>query len=73
MELIDDVRHVESHFSLFGDSVVQDRRMVCVERTISLEIVLDIMLTLSQDRCMFCAEHTTSSKIILVARDGSTS
>jgi hypothetical protein len=41
MELIDDVRHVESRFGMFGDSVVQDRHMVCVERTIGLEIVLD--------------------------------
>jgi hypothetical protein len=41
MELIDDVRHVESRFGLFGDSVVQDRRMICVECTIGLEIILD--------------------------------
>jgi hypothetical protein len=41
MELIDDVRHVESHFGLFGDNIVQNRRMVCVKRTIGLDIILD--------------------------------
>jgi hypothetical protein len=36
MELIGDMGHVKSRFGLFGNnvSVVQDRRMVCVECTI---------------------------------------
>jgi hypothetical protein len=42
MELLDDVGHVESPFSTFGDSVsFSDRCTVCAKRTISSEIVLD--------------------------------
>jgi hypothetical protein len=48
MELISDVGHVESCFSLFGDSVsvrilTQDRCTVCTEHTIGIEIVLDAL------------------------------
>jgi hypothetical protein len=44
MELLGDVRLVESRFGLFGDIVVlvQDRCTVCIEHTIGLEIILDI-------------------------------
>jgi hypothetical protein len=43
MELLGEVSHVESHFSLFGDSVISvlDRCMVCAERTIGSKIVSD--------------------------------
>jgi hypothetical protein len=43
MELLDDVGHGESCFGPLGDGVsaVQDRCMVCTERTIGSEIVLD--------------------------------
>jgi hypothetical protein len=39
MDLLGDIGHVESRFNPFGDSVVQDRCMVCAKR--SFEIVLD--------------------------------
>ena len=42
--------HVESRFSLFGDSVsVSARCMVCAKRTIGLEIILDTMMVLLHD------------------------
>jgi hypothetical protein len=43
MELLIDVGHVKSHFSLSRDSVseVQDRWMVCAKCTIGSEVVLD--------------------------------
>ena len=43
MELLGDMGHVESCFSLFGECVtsVQERCTVCVKRTIGSEIVLD--------------------------------
>ena len=43
MELLGDVGHVKSHFSLFGDSVGVGAIYlhVCVERAIGLEIGLD--------------------------------
>ena len=43
MDLLGDLGHVESYFSLFGESVsvVQDKCMVCAKRTIGLEIDLD--------------------------------
>ena len=43
MELLGDVDPVESHFGLFGDSVVsvQDRCMVFAKHTIGSEIILD--------------------------------
>ena len=42
MELLGEVDLVESHFGLFGDSVVsvKDRCMVCTKRTIGSEIIL---------------------------------
>jgi hypothetical protein len=45
MELLGDMCHVESRFGPFGDSVVsaQDTSMVCVKRTIGLEIILDTL------------------------------
>jgi hypothetical protein len=41
--LLGDEAQVDSHFGLFGDSanLTTDGCTVCVERTISLEIVLD--------------------------------
>ena len=43
MEHLDAVRRVESCFGPFEDSVLlmQDRCMVCTERTIGSEIILD--------------------------------
>jgi hypothetical protein len=43
MELLGDMGHVESCFSLIGDGVSIDARecTVCAERTIGSEIVLD--------------------------------
>ena len=43
MELLGDMGHVESCFSLFGDSVVpvQDRFTVYAKCTIGSEIILD--------------------------------
>jgi hypothetical protein len=43
MELLGDMGHVESRFSLFGDSVSVSARYVhgLCQRTIDLEIVLD--------------------------------
>jgi hypothetical protein len=43
MKLLGGVGHVESHFGLFGDSVIlpKDRRTVCTERIGGSEIVLD--------------------------------
>jgi hypothetical protein len=43
MELVSDVGRVESRFSPFGDSVSVSVRccMVCIERTIGIEIVFD--------------------------------
>jgi hypothetical protein len=43
MELLNDVRHVKSHFSLFEDSVVlvQDRCTVSAKHTIGSEIMLN--------------------------------
>jgi hypothetical protein len=43
MELLGDMGHLKSHFSLFGDgvSVRQDRCTACAKRTIGSEIVLD--------------------------------
>ena len=43
MELLDDVGHVESRLGLLETMLVsvQDRCMVCGERTTGLEIVLD--------------------------------
>jgi hypothetical protein len=43
IEQLGDVGHVESHFGLFGDVLVsiQDRCMVCANRTLGSEIVLD--------------------------------
>ena len=42
MELLGDVGHLDSRFFLFGDIVsMLDRCMVCVERTIGSEIILD--------------------------------
>ena len=44
MVLLGDKPHVEARFSLFGDSASLDvdRCTVCAERTIGLEIVLDV-------------------------------
>jgi hypothetical protein len=43
MELLGDISHVESHFSLFENSVGVDARQVqgCAKRTICSEIILD--------------------------------
>jgi hypothetical protein len=43
MELLGDVRHRESHFGPFRTVLVsvQDSCMVCVMRTLGLEIILD--------------------------------
>ena len=43
MELLGDVGHVESHFFPLETVLVsvQDRCMVCTERTIGLEVILD--------------------------------
>jgi hypothetical protein len=43
MKLLGDVDHVESHFSLFGDSVsvMKDRCTVCAERTTGSKIILE--------------------------------
>jgi hypothetical protein len=43
MELLGDVSYVESHFGPFeySEVSVQDRCMVCPERTTGLKIVLD--------------------------------
>jgi hypothetical protein len=44
MELLGEVHHVESCFSPFGGGVlalVQDRCIVCANRTIRSEIILD--------------------------------
>jgi hypothetical protein len=43
MELLGDVGHVESHFGPLDTVLVsvQDRCMLCAERTIGSEIVLD--------------------------------
>ena len=43
MVLLGDEAHVEAHFGLFGDSanLDADRCMVCAERTIGSEIILD--------------------------------
>ena len=43
MEHLGDVDLVESHFFLFGDSVIvgANRCMVCAKRTIGSEIALD--------------------------------
>jgi hypothetical protein len=43
MVLLGDEAQVDAHFGLFGDSanLTQDRCMVCAERTVGLEIVLD--------------------------------
>jgi hypothetical protein len=42
MELLGDVGHVESRFSLFGVLVsVQDRCIVCAKHTIGSKIILD--------------------------------
>jgi hypothetical protein len=41
MVLLGDVGQVEDCFGPFGDSVTQDRCMVCVNCTIGLEIILD--------------------------------
>jgi hypothetical protein len=43
MELLDDVRHVESHFGMFGDSASVSARYVqiCTKHTIGSEIILD--------------------------------
>ena len=43
MKLLGDVDLVESHFGLFGDSVVsvKDRCMVCAKRTTGSKIILD--------------------------------
>ena len=35
----------------------------CVERTIGLEIGLEIVLVLTQDRCAVCVKHTIGSEI----------
>jgi hypothetical protein len=45
MELLSDVGHVESHFSVFGKVLVlvQERSMVCTEHTIGIEIDLDAL------------------------------
>jgi hypothetical protein len=77
MELVSDVGHVESHFSVFGKVLVlvQERSMVCTEHTIGIEIDLDalgsvrleIVLLLMQDWCMVCVEHTVGSEIVLEA------
>ena len=44
MVLLGDVADVEAHFGPFGDSasIDVDRCTVCAERTIGLEIVLDV-------------------------------
>ena len=36
---------------------------LCVERTIGLEIGLEIVLVLTQDRCAVCVKHTIGSEI----------
>jgi hypothetical protein len=43
MELLSDVGHVKSRFSLFEDSVSVDARQVqgCAKRTMCSEIILD--------------------------------
>jgi hypothetical protein len=43
MDLLGDVGHEESRFSLFGDSVVlvQDRCMLCAKRTVGSNFILD--------------------------------
>jgi hypothetical protein len=45
MDLLGDVRHVESRFSRFRDVVVsvQERCTVCAKHTIGSEIVLDTL------------------------------
>ena len=44
MVLLSDEAKVEAHFGLFGDSANPDvdRCMVCAERTIGSEIILDV-------------------------------
>ena len=44
MVLLDDEAHVEAHFGPFGDSANLDidNCMVCAERTIGSEIILDV-------------------------------
>ena len=51
MECLGDVGHLDSHFFLFGTLLVSmiDRCMVCVERTIGSEIVLDAPMELLGD------------------------
>ena len=50
MELLGDVGHVESHFFLYRVLVsVHDRCMVCAERTICLEIILEHPMELLGD------------------------
>ena len=43
MVLLGDEAQVVARFSLFGDNIIlkQDRCMVCIERTIGSEIILD--------------------------------
>ena len=43
MVLLSDEAQVEAHFGLFGDNanLTQDRCMICAERTIGSEIILD--------------------------------
>jgi len=44
IELLDEVYHMESRFSLAGDSIsfVQDRCMVCAQCTIGSETVVEV-------------------------------
>jgi hypothetical protein len=43
MDLLGDIRHLESHFNPFGDAVllVQDMCTVCAKHTTGTKIVLD--------------------------------
>ena len=93
MELRDDMGHVESCFSLFGDSVSVGARLVhglrqmyhrlrnrfgrirCNSQVTRLKcklvsIRLEIVLILMQDRCMVCVERTIGSEIIFDEPNG---
>jgi hypothetical protein len=76
MELLDDVRHVESHFGLFADSASVSARYVHdLHQTYHrlkhklISVHFETMLVSVQDMFMICAKCTTCSKIIVDAHD----